>query len=166
MTRASKYIFIILSFYAFWILGIPFIFSKTLPQVCENISQNSDYIIEVNKPQLFLSPIPTAKIKAENISIQSKKTEDLTQISNFETSIRLLPLLSGRIHINKIMASDISVNSVLNKEFELDKDVLSDFRKTKLKCDEISLKKLFVNIHEPKLSSPAVYTARDVYYTR
>ncbi len=166
MTRASKYIFIILSFYAFWILGIPFIFSKTLPQVCENISQNSDYIIEVNKPQLFLSPIPTAKIKAENISIQSKKTEDLTQISNFETSIRLLPLLSGRIHINKIMASDISVNSVLNKEFELDKDVLSDFRKTKLKCDEISLKKLFVNIHEPKLSSPAVYTARDVYYKK
>ncbi len=166
MTKASKHIIIILSFYAFWILGIPFIFSKTLPQVCENISQNSDYIIEINKPQLFLSLLPTAKFKAENITLQSKTSEDLTQIANFEVSLRLLPLLSGRVHINKIYASDVSVNSLLNKEFELDKDVLSKLRKTKIRCNEINLKKMFVNIHEPELNVPAVYTARDIYYKK
>lgn len=166
MTKASKHIIIILSFYAFWILGIPFIFSKTLPQVCENISQNSDYIIEINKPQLFLSLLPTAKFKAENITLQSKTSEDLTQIANFEVSLRLLPLLSGRVHINKIYASDVSINSLLNKEFELDKDVLSKLRKTKIRCNEINLKKMFVNIHEPELNVPAVYTARDIYYKK
>lgn len=87
----NKYIIIILSFYAFWILGLPFIFTELLPKVCENISLNSDFTIEVDKPQLFLTPLPKASFKVKNIKVKSKKTEDFTSIENFETSIRLLP---------------------------------------------------------------------------
>ena len=89
----NKYIIIILSFYAFWILGLPFIFTELLPKVCENISLNSDFTIEMDKPQLYLTPLPKASFKAKNIKVKSKKTEDFTSIENFETSIRLLPAM-------------------------------------------------------------------------
>lgn len=162
----NKYIIIILSFYAFWILGIPFIFSKTLPQVCENISLNSDFSLEIEKPQLFLSPVPTARLKAQSIRIKAKNKEDFTQIDNFQTSIRLLPLLSDRIHINEIQASDINIKSILSKELELDKDFFTEYKKIKCKCDAISIKKLNVSIQEPELTSPISYTAENIYYKK
>ena len=34
----KKYIIVFLSFITVWLIGIPFIFSKVLPVVCENIS--------------------------------------------------------------------------------------------------------------------------------
>ena len=84
----NKYIVILLSFYAVWILGVPYIFSKTLPQVCENITYNSDYEIDVKKPQLYLNVIPTAKFKAQEINVRLKNTDDYTKIDNFSVSIR------------------------------------------------------------------------------
>jgi len=162
----NKYIIIILSFYAFWILGLPFIFSETFPKVCENISLNSDYTVEIEKPQLFLSPLPVARLKAKSISIKAKNKEDFTRIDNFETSIRLLPLVSGRVHINKIKASEVSINSVLNKELQLDKDFLTEFKNARGKCDEISISKLSASIKQPELKTPVAYKAEDIYYKR
>lgn len=162
----NKYIIIILSFYAFWILGIPFIFSQTLPRVCENISHNSDYVVEIKKPQLFLYPLPIAKLKAENIEIKHKQETDYTNIKNLKVSVRLLPLLSGTVHINKIKADEIVINSVLKKELELDKDFFSDFRKAKIKCNAVGIKKLAVNINEPNISEPVNYSAEEINYKR
>lgn len=162
----NKYIIIILSFYAFWILGLPFIFTELLPKVCENISLNSDFTIEVDKPQLFLTPLPKASFKAKNIKVKSKKTEDFTSIENFETSIRLLPLLSGKVHINKIQASEIKINSVLKKELELDKNFFKNLNKTKIKLNELNVEEFAVNIHQPGLSEPVIYTARNIYFKK
>lgn len=162
----NKYIIIILSFYAFWILGLPFIFTELLPKVCENISLNSDFTIEVDKPQLFLTPLPKASFKVKNIKVKSKKTEDFTSIENFETSIRLLPLLSGKVHINKIQASEIKINSVLKKELELDKNFFKNLNKTKIKLNELNVEEFAVNIHQPGLSEPVIYTARNIYFKK
>ena len=162
----NKYIIIILSFYAFWILGLPFVFTELLPKVCENISLNSDFTIEVDKPQLFLTPLPKASFKAKNIKVKSKKTEDFTSIENFETSIRLLPLLSGKVHINKIQASEIKINSVLKKELELDKNFFKNLNKTKIKLNELNVEEFAVNIHQPGLSEPVIYTARNIYFKK
>lgn len=162
----NKYITIILSFYAFWILGVPFIFSKTLPKVCENISMNSDYLVEIEKPQLFLSPIPTANFRAQSISVKAKNRDDYTKIEDFKTSLRLLPLISGRVHINGISANEINVSSVLSKELELDKDFFAEFRNAKVKCDEVRIKKLNVNIQEPDAETPVSYLADDIYFRR
>ena len=162
----NKYIIIILSFYAFWILGLPFIFTELLPKVCENISLNSDFTIEMDKPQLYLTPLPKASFKAKNIKVKSKKTEDFTSIENFETSIRLLPLLSGKVHINKIQASEIKINSVLKKELELDKNFFKNLNKTKIKLNELNVEEFAVNIHQPGLSEPVIYTARNIYFKK
>ena len=46
----NKYIILILGVYAFWIGGVPVIFTKALPVICENISINSNYNVEILNP--------------------------------------------------------------------------------------------------------------------
>ena len=150
----NKYIVILLSFYAVWILGVPYIFSKTLPQVCENITYNSDYEIDVKKPQLYLNVIPTAKFKAQEINVRLKNTDDYTKIDNFSVSIRLLPLLTGRLHVNDVFADKIVANSVLKKELQLDKDFFKNIRKLKVRCNKIQVNNVAVTIRQPNLANP------------
>ncbi len=162
----NKYIIIILIFYAFWILGLPFLFAKTLPEVCENISLNTDYQIKIEKPRLILTPLPVARVKAETIEIKSKKARDYTKIEDFDASLRLLPLLSGKAHINRIAASNIEINSVLNKELQLDKNFFAKLNNTRVKCKEISVRKIFAQIYQSGVKEPVIYSARDIYYKR
>ena len=162
----NKYIIIILIFYAFWILGLPFLFAKTLPEVCENISLNTDYRIKIEKPRLILTPLPVARVKAETIEIKSKKARDYTKIEDFDASLRLLPLLSGKAHINRIAASNIEINSVLNKELQLDKNFFAKLNNTRVKCKEISVRKISAQIYQSGVKEPVIYSARDIYYKR
>ncbi len=162
----NKYIVIILSLFAFWIWGLPFIFSKTLPEVCENLSVNSDYTVKIEHPKLILSPIPTAVLKADYLEFVSKTSEDYTKINNPEVSFRLLPLLSGKLHINRVSASNVRINSVLHKKLELDENFFTNLRKTKIKCKEIKIKDLSVNIHKPDVAAPVIYSAHDIYYKK
>ena len=162
----NKYIIIILIFYAFWILGLPFLFAKTLPEVCENISLNTDYQIKIEKPRLILTPLPVARVKAKTIEIKSKKARDYTKIEDFDASLRLLPLLSGKAHINRIAASNIEINSVLNKELQLDKNFFAKLNNTRVKCKEISVRKISAQIYQSGVKEPVIYSARDIYYKR
>ena len=162
----NKYIIAILIFYTFWILGLPYIFTRILPEVCENISYNSDYEIKIDHPRLILTPLPNAVVGAKNIEIKSKTTEDSTAIENFEISFRLLPFLSKRVHINKIAASRIDIDSVLKKDLQLDRNFFSKFNKAKIKCDEVNIRQLEVRIKQANIKEPVVYFARDIYYKR
>lgn len=162
----NKYIVILLSFYAVWIFGVPYIFSKTLPQVCENITYNSDYEIDIKKPQLYLNVIPTAKFKAQEISVKLKNSDDYTKIDNFSVSIRVLPLLTGRLHVNDVFADKIAANSVLKKELQLDKDFFKDIRKLKVRCNKIQINNIEVTIRQPNLTKPVKYSAHDIYYKK
>ena len=162
----SKYIIIIISFYAIWIVGLPFLFPKTLTEVCENISLNSNYEVSVVNPKLRLSLIPTANIKADNIVLKSKKTDDFTRIENPEISFRILPILSGKFHINKLSASNITANSILKKELELDENFFANLNKTRVRCKELKINTVSVNIYQPNISEPVVYSAKNIYYKR
>lgn len=162
----NKYIIVILIFYAFWILGLPFIFARILPEVCENISHNTDYELKIEKPVLILTPLPTAIVKAKNIELKSKVTEDATEIENFEISFRLLPFLSKRVHINKIAASKIEIDSVLKKELQLDRNFFSKLNKTKIKCNEVIIKQLAVKIKQQNVDEPVIYSAREIHYKK
>ncbi len=162
----NKYIITIIIFYIIWIFALPFLFTKAIPEVCENISHNSNYEINIEHPQLILTPLPTAKVKAKNIEIKSKKAQDFTQVSDFEISLRLLPLLSGKLHINKISASRIDIYSVLNKELQLDKNFLSSLNKTKIKCKEFNIQEISIKIKQSNVKEPVIYTAKNIYYKK
>ena len=158
-----KYI-LILGILAVWLLGIPFIFSKAVPVICENLSFNTSYNISIEKPQLYLNIIPNATIKAKNINITSKTTNDKIKIENFKLKLRILPLLSGRFHINNIEADNININTILNKKAELDKNFISNLSNTKISCNEINIKKLFLNILQADTTQTAVYSGESIFY--
>lgn len=161
----NKYIIIIISFYAFWIGGLPYIFSKTLPVVCENLSHNSNFVIEVEKPKLKLNVLPTAKIKSNILKIKSKTSDDFIIIYNPEIKFRLLPLLSGRLHINRVTASSLNINSFLEENIELDKNFFSDLANAKVKCDMIKLEDFTVTAQGANKIS-AIYSGKNVFYKK
>ncbi len=160
----NKYTAIILSFYAFWLLGLPFIFTKTLPVLCEKINSNSKYKVEIENPKLYLNILPNAVISADKLEI--KGTEDSVSIEKPYLKIRLLPLLSGHIHLNKVSASNMNIASVLKKNPELDKNFFTELSKNKFKCDAVEIKNFKVELKQKNIEKPILYTGHDIYFRR
>lgn len=158
-----KYI-LVLGILAVWLLGIPFLFTKAVPVICENLSYNTSYNISIEKPQLYLNIIPNATIKAKNISITSKTTNDKIKIENFKLKLRILPLLSGRIHINNIEASNIDIKTILNKNAELDKNFISNLNKTKVRCNGTKIDNFLLSINQTESKQTAVYSGKDIFF--
>ncbi len=159
-----KYIIIILGFYTLWLGGLPFIFSKVFPVVCENISYNSDYTVEVNKPLLLMNILPTATLKAEDIKIYSKKTNDTFYIKNPKIKLRIFPLFSRTIHINNITVNELKINSVLNNNLELNDKIINQIKNTGIKCDALKLNSFEIVLHEPMEKYPVIYSGKNIYY--
>lgn len=158
-----KYI-LVLGILAVWLLGIPFLFTKAVPVICENLSYNTSYNILIEKPQLYLNIIPNATIKAKSIRISSKNTDDKVEIEDLKLKIRILPLLSGRVHINNIEASNIDIKTILNKNAELDKNFISNLSKTKVKCNGTKINNFLLSINQTKPKQTAVYSGKDIFF--
>ena len=162
----NKYIIIILCFYAFWILGLPFIFAKTLPFVLQKINEKTLYKIEITNPYLRLSFLPTAVLKADELKIEEKQSKDYTLIHRPYIKIRILPLISGRLHINKMQADEIVINALLKKEMELDKDFFKKLQSVKVQCDEVNINRFLISLWQANVKNPVIYTGKDVLYKR
>ena len=162
----NKYIIGLIVFYAFWMVGIPFVFSKAVPVVCENISVNSDYKVEIIEPKLFLGVLPKAKFYANKIEIREKSTNDYTLVNDFQITARLLPLLSGKFHINAVDISSLTVNSTIRKDIELDKDFFNKIKKTKVCCDKFSLDEFSISLWQKDVKNPIIYTGKDLFFEK
>ena len=162
----NKYIIIILCFYAFWILGLPFIFSKTVPIVCQDISERTNYSLEIEKPKLRLSVLPVATLSSDKFKITEKESNNYTLIHNPKIRLRLFPLLSGRVHINEFQAGDIVVNTDLKKDMELDRDFFKKLKEVRIKCDEIKLNQFVISLWQKNIKTPILYTGKDVFYKK
>ena len=162
----KKIIILILGFYIFWVLGVPAIFSRVLPVVCENLTYNSDYNIEVKKPRLILTPLPLAVIKADELCIKQKNQEDAAKIKNPKIKIRLLPLLSGKVHINKISAKEIYLSTKIAEEPVLDKDFVKNIYKSKIQLDGVKVENFKIEFFQKEVNSPVVYSGKNVHYRK
>lgn len=162
----NKYIITVLIFYAFWIGGLPLIFSKMLPIVCEKLTLNSNYEINIQSPKLSLSVLPTVGFSAEKIKIKEKQTNDYTSVNNLKIKFRILPLFSGKFHINSISASNLSVNSMLKDKIELDKDFIYNLKNTRIKCDKIILDEFMISLRQKELKTPIIYTGKNICFQR
>ena len=165
-TVFKKYITILLGIYAFWILGVPAIFSYLVPVVCENISYNSNYKIQIKNPKLKLSILPTIVIKASEIDFKDKGGSQNVYLQSPRVQIRILPLLSGNVHINRFSADYADVSSVIENMPALDKEFVSRISETKVKLDALNLKHAHLMIRESNASAPVIYTANNIYYRK
>ena len=159
-----KYIVIIFSLIIFWLCIIPLLFSQIVPVICENLSYNSPYNIKVENPELRLNIIPVATVKAKKIVIKAKDDNDSLQIDDLKLVVRILPLLSGRIHIDKIYTENINIDVSIEKNNKSDKRVLSLVKKIKIICDSVDIKKIKTSIKHKDKDNSAECIASDIWY--
>ena len=98
----KKFITILIGVYIFWLCIMPYLITNTVVLLCKNISHNSNYKIEFLKPRTKLSVIPVMSFYADKVVFRFKNESLSLNLSNFKLSLRVLPLLSGKFHINKL----------------------------------------------------------------
>ena len=59
--------------------------------------------IEVKNPRLYTTIIPNIKVKAEDIKLLNKDNSVALELEYPKLNLRLLPLLSGKIHLNSLL---------------------------------------------------------------
>ena len=95
LNKYGKYIYSLIIFYIVWLVGIPLAFRLFAVPVLNNIK-----CVEVIKPRLYTSILPNLKLKADEVILLNKDSSKALDITGLKINIRILPLLSGKIHIN------------------------------------------------------------------
>lgn len=162
----KNFIISIIAFYIFWLVVLPSILSKTISFVCENISQNSAYTISIQKPKLVLSVLPVAYFRADNISVVAKNTSLASDIKDFSLDLRILPLLSGKFHVNKLGFGEFNLTSDLVKKVEINKDFVDKLLASSFQLDEINIKKFEAKLFQSEVKTPILYNGKDFIFER
>lgn len=160
----NKYILIFLGIVAVWLGVIPFLFARAIPVICENITYNSEYNIEIQKPRLVLSILPTATLKADSLKIMKKNSKEFVFADDPKLKIRILPLLSRNFHINKFSASNLEIYANLPEHPELDKDFFKNLENTNIKFDALKLDKFSLMVTQA--NEPITYEGCGVRYRK
>lgn len=95
LNKYGKYIYSLIIFYVIWLAGIPLAFRLFAVPILNNIK-----CVQVTKPRLYTSILPNIKLRANEIILFNKDGSEALNIQGLKLNLRLLPLLSGRIHIN------------------------------------------------------------------
>lgn len=160
----NKHIFIILGIIFSWFVLMPLVLSELSILVCNNLSHNSQYNIEIIKPKIYLSILPNAVYKAQSLKIQNKKTKNTLEINNFKLKARLLPLLSGNLHINYITVDELKLSTKFDNNIELDKDFFNKLKTSKIKIDSLQINKYDTKIYQKNLKQPIKYYGENLLY--
>lgn len=145
---------------------MPFIVSNAVTIFCRNISHNTIYNIEIKNPKAYFSIKPTLDFRSEKITFSIDNKNFKSELENFKLNLRLLPLITGHVHINNIEASDLKFSTLLEKNFELDKDFFNKIENTKFKIDGINIQNFETQFFEKNIKTPIVYSGKDFVYKR
>lgn len=159
-----KYILVTIFVLIFWLGVLPFIFSKAVPVVCENLTYNTEYNVKVKNVRIQTSIIPIALIKADEINVSSKKDSNNIKIDNLKLKIRILPLLSGKIHINELNFLSIQGNIEQKNDIIINKDLVSDIQNSKFICDSVSVQNADIIINNIQSNQKIKYSAKRIFY--
>ena len=163
--KYEKYIYSVIIFYCLWLVIIPLGFRFLAEPVIDMLKSYTPINLEIEKPRLYTSVIPNAKLKAETIKILNKDSSVALQLDNPKLNIRLLPLLSGRIHINSFESKKITVNSVLKDKLYLgDYPIEIKDQKIKAKIRRIKINNLDMNLEEVSPHNNYKLSGNDLYF--
>lgn len=162
----KKFITILIGVYIFWLCIMPYLITNTVILLCKNISHNSNYKIEFLKPRTKLSVIPVMSFYADKIVFRFKNESLFLDLSNFKLSLRVLPLLSGKFHINNLSGDKISLEAILAEDLELDKDFFNKLNNIYLKIDSASLKEFEAKFYQKEVKTPIIYKGNGFEYQK
>ena len=162
----KKFITILIGVYIFWLCIMPYLITNTVVLLCKNISHNSNYKIEFLKPRTKLSVIPVMSFYADKVVFSFKNESLSLNLSNFKLSLRVLPLLSGKFHINNLSGDKISLEAILAEDLELDKDFFNKLNNIYLKIDSASLKEFEAKFYQKEVKTPIIYKGNGFEYQK
>lgn len=162
----NKILISIIGIYIFGLCILPQILSETVKAVCNNVTKNSAYKIELQNFKTKASILPKLSLQANEITITSKKNSNNIKVINPKITFRLFPLLSGRLHLNEIAIQKINLNANLIDELELEKDFFEKLKKTKICCDSINIGSFEALFYQKDLKTPIIYKGKDFNFQR
>lgn len=150
LNKYGKYIYSLIIFYIVWLVVIPLGFRFLTNPVLDMIKSNTEFNLSVKNLRLNTSVVPNIKIKADEIKLLNKDNSEAFYLENSKLSVRLLPLISGKVHINSFQSDNIRVSASLK-----DKLYIGDYP-IELKQQDVSakIKRVKVNKFDLKLSEP------------
>ncbi len=161
-----KYIITIIGFYIFWMGILPLVITNTAKVLCKNYSHNSNYEITLDNPRTILTPLPVCKFSANKISVKSKTDNTKADIENFKIKIRLLPLLSGKLHVNSIAAENFEFQTSLKDNMELDKDFVKKLETAKTTFNSIRINKFRTELSQKDIKTPIIYSGENLLFQK
>lgn len=162
----KKYIIIITTFYIFWMGILPLAITNTAKVLCKNFSHNSNYEIRLENPYSHLYPTPIGKFGADKIILKSKTDNTQAEINNFKIKLRLLPILSGRLHINSIAADNLEFKTSLKENMELDKDFFNKLENTRVIIDSARIDSFKTELSQKDINAPILYYGDDFLFQK
>ena len=162
----NKFIISLIGIYVFLLFALPPFITNGVKVVCKNYSHNSNYEIQIKNPQVKFSLLPIGTFKAEELILRAKNNSAQANIQNFETKLRLLPLLSGRIHINSLSLGKIKLSATLVKDLELDKDFFKKLESTPLKLNSLNIGEFEALLYQKDVKTPITYNGKGHVYER
>ncbi len=159
-TSLKKYVIIILLFYLFWLGLLPLILSKTVTVLCQNFSHNSNYEIKVEKPQVRLYFRPIIKFRAASVYFKDKKSTDILRADNPYIKLRLLPLLSGKVHINILKTDNVFITKELKKEAILNKNFFKNLENMRYAIDSVHINNFNTIFTSDKIKKSITYSGK------
>ncbi|MBQ7763926.1 hypothetical protein IJ384_01015 [bacterium] len=133
---------------------------------CEKYSKTSAYEISLVNPRTTFSILPKASFSANEFLIKSKKDSLVTKIEGAKITLRLLPLLSGKFHINSISINSINMKANLIESLELDKDFLDKLKKVQLSINSITIGEFEALFYQDDVVKPIIYKGVGFNYQR
>ena len=162
----NKLIISLIGIYIFWLFVLPPIITKSVYMLCEKNNKNSISNIKINNLRTNFSILPVIILKADNVQFKTTDELFITDVEKVKLKIRLLPLLSGRLHINSIAIGKVNLSTNLVEELELDKNFFKRLEKTSIKIDSINLKEFEAQIYQKDLKTPIIYNGKSFNYQR
>ena len=126
----KKLIIGLIGFYIFWLCILPLVISSSINFVCQKFSKQSPYEVVLQKPLVKFSVLPKAIVSFDKMQIHAKDDSLNSNLEKGSITIRLFPLLSGKLHINNIMFDDVSISLDLLENLVLDKYFIEKIKNT------------------------------------
>ncbi len=168
LNKYGKYIYSVIIFYFIWLLIIPLGFRFLSEPVLDMVKSTAKINLEVKNPRLKTGIIPNIKLKADDIRLLNKDNSVALELVKPKLNIRLLPLISGRIHINSFESKNITVNSQLKDKLYLgDYPIDIDLSKNldiKAKIKRIKILSLGISIDEISPNNKYQINGKNLYF--
>ena len=157
----KKIVILLIGIFFFWLFIMPNIVSEAIVIACKSFSRNSNYEISISKPNIRFSIIPICSIKLDSISFKTKSAFSKIDAKNLQISFRLLPLLSGQFHVNKLGIENIFLSTNIKDEIELKKDFFEKFENRRFRLDKINIGEFKAEFYQNDIKTPIIYEGKE-----